>query len=327
MGKRYLRSIVRDFTTLTASADITPVDLPVNAVSHLILTLSLTKNVAAQVTGLGQVLHPIVQQITDVRITHRGENIIQGSLQDLMVMSAILTNQRPGIGEFAQADNQVQFVTIVIPFGRVLYSPTEAFPATMRGQFRFHMTAGAISSLYDAASWSLEAIELIEDSPTHFLKYTTMTRALAATGRQRMPLPIGNEILGVLLYDPSDEIDSTMEYTFGKVKLMRDNVEQYYGESNWESLRETMERRIPGYRNAWGHIHALAAADTDTGEEQVVTADQPPLQYGYMDFDPLKDGYYSLETEGASALDLDLSADVGSGTVRILPVEYLPIRT
>ena len=326
MGKRFLRSIVSDFQPLTASADITPVDLPVNPLSQLVLTLALTKNVASQATNLGQLLRAIVQQITEVSVRHRGELIIQGTLQDLMVMNTILCGTPPSVGEIAQADNQVQFVSIPISFSRIPYWHGEAFPATNRGNLRFHMTAGAINALYDAASWSLEAIELIEDEPSSYLKYTTLTRTIAATGRQRIPLPIGNPLLGMLLYDPNDEIDSTMSYAFGKVKLMKDNVEQYYAESNWESLRDNMTRRCPSYLHSFGHVHALAAADTVTGEEQVVVADTPPLQYGYLDFDPLKDGSYSLETRGAASLDLDMNADVaGSAVVRVIPVELIQV--
>jgi hypothetical protein len=323
MGKRYLRTTVSDFQTLAASADITPVDLPVNPLSHLLLTIALTKNVAAQATSLGQVMMPIIQQINNVSVRHRGENIIDGSLQDLAVLNAMLHGQGPAVGEIAQADNIEHFVTIPLSFARTLYSHEEGFPATQRGQLRFHMSAGAISALYDAARWSLEAVELIEDEPASFLKYTTMTRALAATGRQRIPLPIGNELLGVLLFDPSDEVDATIAYAFGKVKVLKDNVEQYFAESNWESLREAMERRMHGYRLAWGHVHSQAAADTGVGEENNSVADRPPLQYGFLDFDPLKDGSYSLETAGASALDLDMSSDVSSGTVRIMPVEWI----
>jgi len=157
------------------------------------------------------------------------------------------------------------------------------------------------------------------------LKYTTLTRSLAATGRQRVPLPIGNELLGVQLFDPSDEIDTGAAYAFGKVKILKDNVEQYFAESNWESIREASERRAPGYHLAWGHVHAQAAADTSVGEETLLVADRPPLQYGYLDFDPLKDGSFSLETDGAASLDLDMNSDVSSGTVRIIPVELVNV--
>mgnify|MGYP001602353800 CR=1 FL=1 len=326
MGKRYLRTIVSDFQTLTASADITPIDLPVNPLSHLLLTLSLTKNVAAQATSLGQVIIPIMQQITEVSVRHRGENIIQGSLQDLAVLNAILDGTVPSVHDVGQADNEIQSVTFPLKFGRKPFWGEEAFPATTRGQLRFHMTAGAISALYDAASWALEAVELIEDDPTRYIKYTTLNRALAATGRQRVPMPLGNQLLGILLFDPSDEVDTGAVYAFGKVKMLKDNVEQYYAESNWESLRDDIVRRVPHWRGAWGHVHAQAAVDTVTGEELFTVADRPPLQYGYLDFDPHRDGMYSLDTAGVSTLDLDLNSDIASGTIRMIPIEWINVR-
>lgn len=327
MGKRFLRTIVSDFQALTASADITPIDLPVNPLSHLILTLALTKNVLAADTGLGQLMIPIIQQITDLSIRHRGENIIQGSLQDIAVINAVLHGQLPAVGEMAQADNEIQFVSIPISFSRMPYAHDEGFPATQRGNLRFHMTAGAISSLYDAALWSLEAVELIEDDPKQFIKYTTQTRTIAATGRQKIPLPIGNEILGLLLFDPNDETDSTTTFGMTKIKLMKDNVEQYYGECSWRAIREAMVRRCKNWTLGWGHIHGQAAADTDTGEELQLTADRPPLQYGFLDFDPLKDGSYSLETAGAASLDLDIDAGVaGNAVVRCLPIELINVK-
>lgn len=325
MGKRYLRSIASDFQTLTASADITPIDLPVNPISHLLLTLAFTKNVAAQATSLGNFMRLMLQSITDLSIRHRGENIIQGSLQDLAVLGAVLHGQPPVVGEYAYADNQIQFLTVPLSFSRTLYDHDEAFPATQRGNLRYYMTAGAISAVWDAFSWCLEAVELIEDTPKSFLKYTTLTRTLAASGRQKIPLPLGNSILGTLLFDPSDEIDTGGAYAFGKVKIMKDNVEQYFAESNWENLREAMARRLPHYNLAWGHNHAQAAADTATGEESQATADQPPLQYGFLDFDPLKDGSYALDTQGAATLDIDMNSDVSSGTVRVIPVEQIMV--
>lgn len=326
MAKRFLRSIVSDFQTLTASADIAPVDLPVNPLSHLILTLAVTKNVSAAVTNAGRLMATIMQMVTDLSVRHRGENIIQGQLQDLAVLNAIVAGCPPSVGENSYVDNAVQFVNVILSFSRQPYWHQEAFPATQRGNLRFHMTAGALPTGYDAAAWALEAVELIEDQPAQFLKYTTQTRTIAATGRQHIPLPIGNEIFGIVLFDPNDEIDATISYAFGKIKLLKDNVEQYFAESNWESIRESMTRRLPTYMTAWGHRHAQAAADTDVGEDINLVADQPPLQYGFLDFDPLKDGSYALDTAGAASLDLDINADIaGNAVVRCVPIEMVRI--
>ena len=325
MGKRYLRSIAAELQTLTASADVAAVDLPVNPISHLILTLTATKNVAAAATSLGDLVRLMMGQITDLSIRHRGENIIQGSLADLAYMNAMLHGQGPTVGEYAYADNEIQFASFPLSFSRKLYHHEEAFPATQRGNLRFFMTAGAQNALWDAAQWGLEAVELIEDTPTRFLKYTTLTRTIAATGRQRIPLPLGNPLLGIGLFDPSDEIDTGAAYAFGKLKIMKDNVEQYFAESNWENLRESNQRRMPHFHLAWGHVHAQAAADTITGQETQPVADVLPIQAAFLDFDPLKDDSYALETAGAASLDIDHNSDVSSGTVRVIPIERIDI--
>jgi hypothetical protein len=326
MAKRFLRSIVSDFQTLTPSGDVQPVDLPVNPLSHLILTLELTLASSQGAANTFRTLQPFLDVITDLSVRLRGENIIQGSLRDIAVLQAVLHGQGPAVVEPHPTATGGRSASFLISFSRVPYWEEEALPPSTRGQLRFHMTAGALPSGYNAARWALEAVELIESEPARYLKYTTLTRALAASGRQRVPLPLGNDLVGVLLADPSAENDATRQYAWRKVKLLVDNVEQYYPESNWESLRETMERRCCGYRLRWGHQHDEATTDTRTSQEHAAIADQPPLQYGYLDFDPLKDGRYLLDTAGRASVELDLNSDVSTGTVRYLPVELVGIK-
>jgi hypothetical protein len=325
MGKRYLRSIVSDIQTLTASADITPVDLPVNPLSFLVLTINAEVNGAQEVQDDAEQFVHHLGMVTDLSVRHRGENIIQGSLSDIAMMSFLLTGVAPWGREFVYGDNTFTSRSVLIPFSRMCYSHDEGFPATQRGNLRFHMTAGAALGVYDNFQWALEAVELIEDNPAQFLKFTTLTRALAATGRQKIPLPIGNELLGLLLFDPSDEVDATEQYAFGKVKILKDNVEQYVATSNWESNAIDLSLRGQSLAAAFGHSHVQAAADTGAGGAGYRLADRPPIQYGFVDFDPLKDGSYSLETAGAASLDLDIDSDVSSGTVRVLPVELVRV--
>lgn len=331
MGKRYLRSIVSDFQTLTASADITAVDLPVNPISHLILTVQGTQVAETSADEYGY-LADFMSGITDVSVRHRGENIIQGQLADLVMLNATLHGYHPTTIKPDIDVGRVRSASFLLSFSRKPYWHEEAFPATQRGNLRFHMTAGALPASFSARSWALEAVELIEDTPTSFLKYTASTRALTATGRQRMPLPIGNEILGILLFDPTTMAQDASDFAFQKVKILKDNVEQYFAESNWEALMEAFGRRGLIPHAIGGHVHGTipTAADQLTTTtlptmEERFERNQPPNQYGYLDFDPLNDGSYSLETAGAASLDLDLNSDVSTGTVRILPVELLKV--
>jgi len=324
MGKRFLRSIVTDLTTLGAAGDITPIDLPVNPLSFLVLTLGLERP-DEDATSAHRILSDCFLGISDLSIRHKGEQIIQGSLADICMAAACLIGYTPH-GAFMAGLGQEQMMSFVIPLARQPYDHDEGFPATSRGNLRFHLTVlDATPGSATAMNMQLEAVELIEDDPKQYLKYTTNTRALTATGRQRVPLPLGNELLGVLLFNASTEITATEQSSWGKVKVLKDNVEQYYVESNWESLRADLGMRVPGAHVRFGHMHASDGTAVPTGDE-MLTLNRPPNQYGYLDFDPLKDGTYALDTAGASDLELDLNADAASVTPRYIPIELVKVR-
>ena len=323
MGKRFLRSIVSDFQTLTASADITPIDLPVNPLSHLLLTLEGTQTTRAT-AGLYSLMSDFVSGVTDLSIRFRGENVLQGQLQDLMMLSAFLTGYFPW-GEKPDGDvGKVRSMTFLIPFGRRPFWPEEAFPATTRGNLRWHMTAGSLPASFSARRWMLEAVELIEAQPKQYLKATTISHTATATGRRRIPQPIGNDILGILIRDPTVATGDPANYNPHLIKLLKDNVEQYYPQSRWESLHDCYGRRGVIPAQLGGHIHFLTSvAAAGETEEAEWNKDEAPRSFVYLDFDPLNDGYYALETKGAASLDLDLDMDTGAGTSRILPVELV----
>lgn len=323
MGKKFLRSIVVDETLLAATGDIQPVDLPTNPLSFLVLTLSLERP-DEDATSAHRILSDCFLGIGDISVRHDGEQIIQGSLADLCMMAACLTGYVPH-GAFMAGLGQLQTASFLIPFTRKPYWHEEAYPATSRGRFKFHMNVLDVSpGSATAMNWQLEACELIEDNPTRYLKYTTLTRALAATGRQRVPLPLGNQLLGVLLFSPATEITATEQSAWAKVQLVKDNVQQYYVESNWEALRADLAMRVPNPRLAFGHMHASDGTAVPTGDE-LLDLNRPPLQYGYLDFDPLKDDSYAVETEGVSDLELDMNSDVSTGSARYLPVERVAV--
>jgi hypothetical protein len=326
MGKRFLRSIVQDQVLIAAAGEITPIDLPVNPLSGLLLTIWLER-VDEDAISAHRFASDCFLLVTDLSVRHRGEQIIQGSLADMTMMAGILTGYTPW-GTNHAGLGQRQSLTFLLTFSRTPYWHAEGFPATTRGNLRFHMTIGDASpGTATAADFAIEAIELIEDAPTQHLKYTTNTRTPAATGRQRMPLPMGNELLGVLLGDGLTEITATEAFCWGRVKVMKDNVEQYFAESSAEALRFDVANRLHRPATAFGHMHASDGTAVPTGDE-ILDLNRPPLQYAFLDFDPLKDGSYSLETAGASMLELDAFVDSVAGTpvMRYLPIELIKVK-
>jgi len=325
MGKRFLRSIVRDQTLLAATGEIAPIDLPTNPLSFLVLTVWLERP-DEDATSAHRALSDCFLGIGEISVRHLGRHIISGTLADLTMLAAILDGYSPW-GTNVAGLGQRQSMSFLLPFTRRTYWPEEAFPASKRGELTFHLnvldTSPGSASAMDMA---IEACELIESTPTRYLKYTTMTRTPTATGRQRVPLPLGNEILGVLLFDGLTEITTTEAFTWGKVTLMKDNVEQYYAESNAESLRFDVANRLADPGTRFGHFHASDGTAVPTGDE-LHNLNRPPLQYHYLDFDPLIDGSYALETAGASDVELDATVDsiAGTPTMRYLPIELIKV--
>lgn len=322
MGKRFLQSITSEFQALTASADITPIDLPVNPISHLILKVQGTQTTRAT-AGLYSYLHDFCAAFSDISVRHRGETVLQGSLADLHMLTAFLCGYFP-YGEKTDGDvGKVRSMAFIIPFGRRPFWPEEAFPATTRGNLRFHATAGALPASFSAVSWSLETVELIEADPKRHIKATTITHTPTATGFRRIQLPIGNDILGIQLFDPTAVTTDSATYNPSRIQLLKDNVQQYVTEIDWEALMANFGLRGAIPLQLGGHIHFAGQAIASEAEENEQNKSEVPRGYGYIDFDPMRDGYYSLETKGAATLDLNLSMDTGAGTSRIMPVELV----
>lgn len=324
MGKRFLRSIVQDEQIIAAAGQVAPFDLPVNPLSFLVLSVLLERP-DEDATSAHRIVSDAFLGIGDVSIRHKGEMILQGSLADLAMLGGILIDYTP-FGHFRAGLGQLQSVAFVLPFARFPYWPEEGFPATQRGNLRMHIecldaTPGSATEL----RFAVEAVELIESDPVRYLKYTTNTRALAATGRQRVPLPIGNELLGCLLFNPATEITATEQSAWNRVKLMVDNVEQYYAESRYRALAADLGMRMRVASLGFGHMHASDGTAVPTGDE-LFDLNRPPEQYAYLDLDPLKDGFYALETQGHANVELDLNSEVSTGTVRYLPVELVTVR-
>ena len=318
---RFLHSIVQPNTDLVAAADIAPFDLPVNPLSFLLLHLEF-QNVAPAAIATFSALDDAITQITNINVKHQGENIISGSLRDLMVLNAVAFKALPHLYKSVNTDDAIRGAVFPLCLGRRPYDPKSCFPATSRGNLRFEMTAGADGAGYDDINFSLEAVELIEATPTDYVKYVTSARVSVA-GQFDAPLPIGLPLLGILGFDTGLNANVTALKSWGTIKLLKDNVEQYFPLSDVETLAGMLAMQMGGLPHGWlGHIHQIndgaALSNSDDGE---VLATHGFNGYFYLDFDPLRDGSYVLETAGAADIKIRGNGDEATA-IRYLPLEW-----
>jgi hypothetical protein len=324
MGKRFLHTIAIPNEDLPASATITPRDLPVNPLSLLLLRFQIT-NANPAAIGTYSAIDDVITQITNVTVRHNGENIISGSLRDLMVLNAVYCRLYPGVSTMVNTNAAVRSMVFPICFAPRPYDGDFCFPATRRGALQFLLTAGADGAGYGDINFSLETVELIEAQPTKYLKYTTLSRDSVA-GQFDVSLPIGNPLRGIVMFDTGLAASSDEVLSWGQVKLLKDNVEQYYPQTDYEVLAGmlAMQMRSPVDMNA-GHVHQIndGAALSDSDDAERVLS-QGTNGYAFMDFDPHRDGEYELETQGASNLVIRATGDEATA-IRALPIEVVSI--
>lgn len=318
---RFLRTVLHQNVSLAAGAVPLEKNLGVNPISFLTLTLRLLNNGANAVPSLSNIL----ATISNVEAIFKGTSIFSGRLNDLVALVQHLWGCPPVIAHRSKVDNDILNVTTWIPFTRKPYWMREAFPATRSGDFILKLTPAASFTGLDTLTMQVEQTELLDANPEQFIKVTTKAATAAATGKADYDLPLGNPIIGVLLFGTTAPDAAAATASMTTVKVLVDNVEYGYSLSNWESLYGDGGLRSYPYREISEHVHIsdLGAAYTqfqDTGAAQFI--DITAHQHAYLEFDPLKDDGYLLETEGRGKVALQIDHGVADA-IRFLPVELV----
>jgi hypothetical protein len=244
-----------------------------------------------------------------------------------MMVNAVYQRAFPGWSGLDNVDDAVRSLVFPICLGRRMYDPESCFPATTRGNLVFEMDAGADGAAHDDINFSVETVELIEATPREYCKYVRQARD-SVIGQFDARLPIGNPLLGILLFDTGLAGSSDEVLSWGTIKLLKDNVEQYYPQSDYEVLAGMLKAQMRStFAIHAGHQHltsegAGAELISDDAEQRVSSGDRG---YAYLDFDPLRDGQYQLETEGAADLLIRGQGDEATA-IRWYPLERVTVR-
>jgi|GEM_PF-1395214 len=318
---RFLRTVVHQDVTVTAAAVPIEKDLGVNPLSFLLITVRAVI-AAANATPL---LANLLAVFTNVEVLFKGTSIISLSLADLLRHAGYTWGRFPHQMTINDDAATVQWVTVPVPFGRIPYWAMEAFPASRRGDLTLKLTIAASFTNIATVTVQVEQVELLDAVPRQFLKYTTFPKTPTAIGEHDIDLPLGNPILGITLFGTTapGAAATTFNASIASVKLLVDNVENYYSQANWESLRGDHLIRTPSAWDFANHNHETPnAVGAGVETSDVSDADLIDRQYVYLDFDPLRNSEYMLETEGRGRVHLRLTADVADA-MRMIPTELI----
>lgn len=317
----FVQSIFAHEVPVVAGTVVT-YDLPVNPLSHILLTLKLAALDIA-VTDVIAVAD-IAARISRIEVLYKGSAVYSLSGPDCFASSLFVQGFESWSVNAVDVEDAEWALTLLVPLTRTLYSPSECFPASTRGELILQITYAAAGVDFDDIRLSGETVELIGVSPAQFLKQTTLSATPTANVPLDIPLPIGNDISDIIYWQHQIQAGVSDTAALDKVEILVDNINHFYPESFVETLQNMSGRKRcpPGYYGQ--HTHKLLAAAFAQGDQTSAPtpANHMLACYMHMPFDIFLDGAFALKTQGASAVLARLDV-VAFGALRIIPLEIV----
>ncbi len=317
----FIHSILEAQAAITADGDEV-IDLPVNPLSVILLHIAPLNDTST--IGDYALLEGLLSALDNVRATHKGSSVVDGSGVDLAVLAMLWHRLSIWQSNAVETDNERRSIVLPILFGRRAYTPGEAFPETKKGEFQLRLTWDIADTGFDGLRRSVETIELPDASPEFVQKVTTLAQTFPATGQNDIELPIGNVIRAVLLFGTTGFAGAAPAPSLGELQFMRDNRQTHYSATDFEVLRGTHGLKQVKFPPDLRHIHSVDAAGVgreDSLEPEIGASLDD--NYVLMDLDPLWDDEYSVDTAGAGRVNVRVDAETADA-VRALPVERVP---
>ena len=297
---RRVTNVVRRVATVGVNG---PHELSVNPISFMTLHLD---GVVAGAAAVGQ--DQPFTDLTNITVTFNGASVINLNAVDLRAALVALGWRVPYVVNHPSVTNgDLVRVSIPIPFSRKRFWLREGFPASRKGELQMTLTFATEGATFQTRNYTLESTEVLDMRSERFLKMVSNSRALTA-GDPDFELPIGNDYVGVLIFEPTLADAGVATGTVAAVRLLLDNVEFGIANARYEALRDYLEQKgspIDGFAN--GALPNLA-------------------NYAYVDLDPLADDSYLLPTIGRSSVKLRFEVD-NAGTLRVVPIELVKVET
>lgn len=295
-------------------------DLPVGALSFLLVTVKFAQNVADTQLAFSNVL----AMVSRLEVLYKGSSVFGMSGLDAFACGILICDFEPWGINAKGDDNELRSITFIVPFTRTLYSPSECYPPTKRGELVLQMTWAATFTEIDGVSLQVESVEVPEAVPERFLKMVSKGMTPTATGEDSVDLPIGNLISDIVLWGTSIPSADTATTTIQKVEIEINEAERYYTGTYFETLHN-MAGRLRGAPGYWGsHVHQMDdAAYAQYSDTKAVKPDNHILSnHLLLPFDIFRDGRYAIDARGLS--QFALVVDFGDiNPIRVIPAEIV----
>jgi len=317
----FIQSILSHDEAVVLGTTVTK-DLPVHPLSHIYLTIK-AKRLGMLATDV-PVFMTLPAILDRIEVLYKGSAVYSLSGVDCMASGILINGFESWCVNAVDVEDAEWAVTLLVPLTRKLYDPNECFPPTTRGELILQLTYAAANVDWDLIRMQIETVELPDASASQFIKQTTLSATPTANVPLDIPLPIGNDISDIIVWQHQIQSGITDVAAIDKLEILVDNINHFYPESFTETIQNMpgWRQKPPGYYGL--HTHKIIMPAVSAGQQ--VSAPKPENHilacYMLLPFDVFRDGAYALKTAGASSVNLRLEI-VAFGALRVIPIEVV----
>jgi len=316
---QFIHSILAHEETVVAGT-VVSYDLPVNPLSHTLLSFKFAQNLANDKLLFSNIL----AAVSKIEVLYKGSAVFSMSGLDAFAAGILVNGFESWSMNDAGGDDDERALTLLVPHTRTLYSPRECFPRTTRGELILQVSYAAAFVQIDTVRAQFETVELPDAASEQFIKLTTLTKTPAAAGQVDIVLPIGNEISELVLWGETIPAANADTATLDRMEILVDNANKFYSEASIEVVHGMAGRMraAPGYHGYHVHRSTGAAYAQWADTSPAIPVNHVISNHLHLPFDIFRDGRYALQTLGKSDVVLRLDTD-DVGDIRVIPVEIV----
>ena len=268
----------------------------------------------------------VCKALTLIRILYRGMAVVAMTGADLAALNWFRHGICPREANPLDTDGVRRCVVLPVLFGRFPFDPHSCFPASRRGELTLELSLNLSGTGYKSMTYTVETDELLDAVPVEYERRVSINTTFAAIGSSRVLVPTTNVLRGVLGFGTTGFSGATPAPTLGRMMLLRDNQQVAVASTDFEVNMAACALLGRGAPPSDAHSHRV---DATGGTTQATFAAGPSgsgtggwENYAFMDFDPLRDDTYSIETANSTSVQLDVTCKTADAA-RFIPIERI----
>jgi len=235
----------------------------------------------------------VLSQIDLISIRLNGADVLSLTGEEIAIYALAVQGYVPVLTFEDDAVNQAYNLTFRLPFSRKAYDRTECYPATPSGNSQCRVQNIAIFTKVDSMYLEVVACRLPDATPTKLVTVDRIVQAIAAVGAHDIQLTVQFPYVGLLMQSQYIPNALVLSAVIRYLSLYEDSDQTRLHDIPWGHVHGNLVELMRTYGWLREHTHLTPVTPAVAGARitgQVNVDDNLWDHFGYVDFDPTRDG-------------------------------------